>query len=176
MATFPIWTIMSILEEVMDLLLSFWSPYWALFGLFRNQIIISKSLYTNLLAHQPRGDNSPHRFQIATFRAFPAKLGKTHRMITERHPPPFKKTWLKYKTFYNLLRCELDLKILTSVMFPRVLTEGSEYLSQCDCINIPIQAILFFIPHEVISKQTCSRDTHFLKRCVMLWRYCLYFF
>lgn len=110
MATFPIWTIMSILEEVMDLLLSFWSPYWALFGLFRNQIIFQKALYTNLLAHQPRGDNSPHRFQIATFRAFPAKLGKTHRKITERHPPPFKKNLVKIQNILQSVEMWARLK------------------------------------------------------------------
>lgn len=63
----------------------------------------------------------------------------------QKGTPPLlkKKTWLKYKTFYNLLRCELDLKILTSMMFPRVLTEGSEYLSQCGCIN-PISRYMLF--------------------------------
>lgn len=105
-------------------------------------------MYTNLLAHQPRGDNSPHRFQIATFRAFPAKLGKTHRMITERHPPLFffKKNLVKIQNILQSVEMWARLKNsniddVSPSSAGRVRVFKSMRLHQS---HIPIHAILFF--------------------------------
>lgn len=119
-------------------------------------------MYTNLLAHQPRGDNSPHRFQIATFRAFPAKLRKTHRMITERPPPLF--------FFKNLVKIQ---NILQSVeMWARLKNSniGDVSLSSAGRVRVfkSMRLHRSHIPIHVICVFYSSRSC---KQTNMQWRH-----